>query len=158
MKKTLVIFVLFVLSIFTNLTIEKSYGRKPAVLPVSGISIDDLEPVTEDQAKGYEFKNEQTKSEEVLKRNPSQLDMQVTTETRSEVLPALILFLILLPVGLWISIMKAKNLTPKVEAVVPYKAEEVGQVVDLKSRQDLAKSKSKETNKDSDDKQFPKAS
>jgi hypothetical protein len=158
MKKTLVIFVLFILSIFTNLTIEKSYGRKPAVLPVSGISIDDIEPVTEEQAKGYEFKNELTKSEEVFKRNPSQLDMQVTTETRSEVLPALILFLILLPIGLWISVMKAKKVAPKVTSAEVDNNQVVAQVVDIKSRQEVAKLKTKENLDENKDKQLPKAS
>jgi hypothetical protein len=158
MKKTLVIFVLFILSIFTNLTIEKSYGRKPAVLPVSGISIDDLEPVTEEQAKGYEFKNELTKSEEVFKRNPSQLDMQVTTETRSEVLPALILFLILLPIGLWISVMKAKKIAPKAASTEVDINQAVAQVVDIKSRQEVAKLKTKENLEDKKETHLPKAS
>ncbi len=146
MKKTLIIFTLFLLSIFTNLTIEKSYGRKPAVLPVSGISIDDLEPVNEEQARGYEFKNEQIKSEELTKRDPSQLDQKVVTEsTRSEVLPAIILFLILLPVGLWISVMKAKRVTGKEVKVQVEATSQVevplAEVVELKPRQDKATQK-----------------
>lgn len=163
MKKTLIIFSLFILSIFTNLTIEKSYGRKPAVLPVSGISIDDLEPVNSEQAQGYEFKNTQIKSEEVIKRDPSNLDVQVITANRSEVLPALILFLILLPAGLWISVMKAKKVSTKVanENVAENDNVAIAEVVDLKSRQNKAKNNSSEGNKDGNkddkDKHYPKA-
>jgi hypothetical protein len=69
MKKTAVIFILFLLSIFTNLTIEKSYGRKPAVLPVSGISIDQLEPVSNESIKGYEFKNNQIDNNTNIRAN-----------------------------------------------------------------------------------------
>lgn len=110
--------ILFISLVIFPLT---SMGRGPAVEPVSGISIDDFKEVPPSQAKGYRFTKGQPKQLVPQKTKSTGMEpskkLQTNIETRSEKQVygpdsswpgAVFLFLLLLmPFGLWMSIMKS---------------------------------------------------
>jgi hypothetical protein len=122
-------------------------GRGPAVLPVSGISIDDYKEIPPSKAKGYRFNKGKPKS---LNRkmasgfNPSNIENKTSKQVydaKSSWPISIFLFLLLtMPFGLWFSIMKTleKKETEIIENTIPFP--------------------SKKSKNDDDDFNYPKAS
>lgn len=67
MKKTTPI---LIIALATTLLTSTSYARKPAVLPVTGISIDDQPQIDQSKAQRFDFSSEQPKLTRVPASNP----------------------------------------------------------------------------------------
>lgn len=121
-----------------------SFARKPAVEPVSGISIDQYDDVSPEKATPYNFNQEKTKKlvpidtkKEVKQRTLNQLE-EKTTSTTNQIL--VLLMVMTLPIAVWLGLMKGvKDLDQEVP----------NNVVDLNT---------KKPSNDDDDMNFPKAS
>ncbi|MFT6068207.1 MAG: hypothetical protein ACJAT2_002921 [Bacteriovoracaceae bacterium] len=132
-----------------------AFARKPAVEPVTGISIDEYKEVPPSQAKGYNWNEGESKvtTEAVApKGDPSKLPSRTISEaTEPNLKPAFILVLLLvLPFGIWF-FMNGKLDDPETE--IGFQDEEI-------EDNTLAFPKSKKNDDDNDDDDFniPKAS
>lgn len=139
--RNIIKFVIFTL-IFGLLSFQ-SFARKPAVEPVSGISIDQYADVPPSKAKPFDFTQGQTKKLAPAKKGKTvkkttMEDMRTTKSRTNKILVIVMVFL--LPVAVWLGLMKG---------IKDLDIEEPSNVVDLNS---------KRTNDDDDDIDFPKAS
>jgi hypothetical protein len=133
-----------------------AHARKPAVLPVTSISIDQYNDVPPSKAKGYDWNNNKNAVKTITTKKPVARTPAIQrydfnqTKTSGPSIPV-IAFLILmfgLPMALWWGIMKGLDQPEETN-----NAEDVGSVVDLKSER--AK---RESNSDNDDDiNYPKA-
>ena len=97
--KKLLILLIFLLPL-------SAFARKPAIEPVTGISIDDYKEVPPSQAKGYNWNEENKKvtTEAIApKGDVTKLPSRsISEETAPDLKPAIILVLLLvLPFGIW---------------------------------------------------------
>lgn len=97
--KKLLILLIFLLPL-------SAFARKPAIEPVTGISIDDYKEVPPSQAKGYNWNEENKKvtAEAIApKGDVTKLPSRsISEETAPDLKPAIILVLLLvLPFGIW---------------------------------------------------------
>ncbi len=107
---------LIFISLITLILPAYANTREPAVLPVSGISIDDYKEIPPEKAKGYHFKQGRPSSlkkdtishtrERHLKRKSFK---QVYGPDTSWPLSILLILLIAMPFILWSLIMKSLN-------------------------------------------------
>ncbi|WP_127718096.1 hypothetical protein [Halobacteriovorax sp. HLS] len=121
-----------------------SFARKPAVEPVTGISIDQYDDVAPEKATPYNFNQKKTKAltpvktkKEVKQKTLNQMQ-EKTTSTTNQVL--VLLMVMVLPIAVWLGLMKG---------VKDLDHEAPNNVVDLNS---------KKPSNDDDDMNFPKAS
>ncbi|ATH06970.1 hypothetical protein BIY24_03170 [Halobacteriovorax marinus] len=133
----------FILFLFLALiTSSMSFARKPAVEPVSGISIEEYNDVPPSKATPFDFTQKKEQPSAAVKKN------EVKTTTINELDDAksstnqiiVILMVCLLPIAVWLGLMKG---------VKDLEEETPNNVVDLES---------KRGDDDNDDMNFPKAS
>lgn len=120
-----------------------AFARKPAVEPVTGISIDQYDDVHPSKAKAYDFNLKNTKKLAPAKsaKKVKQTSLEQMKDKKSKVNQGIVILLVfLLPVAVWLGLMKG---------IKDFDQEVPNNVVDLNS-----KSKSK----DDDDIDYPKAS
>jgi hypothetical protein len=134
-------FIIFTL--FVGLLSPHSFARKPAVEPVSGISIDHYDDVAPSKAKPYDFNQKKTKKLGAAKKTKevkktTLKEMKTKKSRTNQVIVILMVFL--LPVAVWLGLMKG---------IKDLDTEALDNVVDLNS---------KRTENDDDDIDFPKAS
>lgn len=136
-----------------------SFARKPAVEPVTGISIDEYKDVPPSQAQGYDWNQGQTtKTKKVNqvaapKGDVTKLpEQEITMTSVPDLTPAVMLmFMLLLPFGIWFFLL-GKLETPENE--VGFQDEE-----DLDNTLAFpSKNKRNQNNDDDDDFDVPKAS
>lgn len=84
------------------------FARKPAVEPVTGISIDHYKDVPPSQAQGFDWTSDKEAKPSKTNNTQSKLDVdklpeqQITDTTGPDLTPAIILFfLLVLPFGIW---------------------------------------------------------
>ena len=125
------------------LVTSTAFGRKPAVEPVTGLSIDQYDDVHPSKAKAYDFNTNKTKKLAPAKgaKKVKQTSIDQMKDKKSKMNQGIVLLMVfLLPVAVWLGLMKGvKDLDQEVP----------NNVVDLNS-----KSKSS----DDDDIDYPKAS
>ncbi|MBT7610671.1 MAG: hypothetical protein HN576_13005 [Bacteriovoracaceae bacterium] len=89
-------------------------SRRPAVEPVSGISIEDYKVIPPSQAKGYQFSRGKPSS--LIRNtasgfNPSSIEKktskQIYDSTSNWPISIFLFLLVIMPFGLWFSIMKS---------------------------------------------------
>ncbi len=136
-------------------------ARKPAVEPVTGISIDDYKEVPPSQAKGFDWSknNKELKvnsdSKPAVKGDVTKLpEQEITTISTPDLSPAVILLMMLaLPFGIWFFLLG------KLEAPVNEKGfEEEEDHLDNTLAFPGKKTKSESNDDDDDDFNIPKAS
>ncbi len=133
-----------------------AFARKPAVEPVTGISIDEYKEVPPSQAKGFNWNKDESKitTEAVApKGDTSKLPSRSISETTEPSLkPAFILVLLLiLPFGIWF-FMNGELDEP--ESEIGFQEDEEIEDNTLA----FPKSKKKDDDNDDDDFNIPKAS
>lgn len=133
-----------------------AHARKPAVLPVTSISIDDYKDVPPSEAKGYNWANKDTVKTPTAKkpvaRTPAIQRYDFNQSNTSGPSIPVIAFLVLmfgLPMALWWGIMKGLDQPEELD-----NDSSGSEVVDLNSER--AKRESNSDN-DDDDFHFPKA-
>ena len=105
-----------VLIIMLSLSFRVAIARKPAVEPVRGLSIDHHEKVDQEDAKGFDWNDNQgTKNNAPVMKAE---DQRVEMETRdAEPFPVtLVVVLTLLPVGIFLAVSRYKTQMPQVTA------------------------------------------
>ena len=134
----------FTFTLFLAIASNQSFARKPAVEPVSGISIDQYDDVPPAKANPYDFNQGKTKELAPAKRSKAVKkttldDMKSSKKSRTnQVIVLLMVFL--LPVAVWLGLMKG---------IKDLDNERPNNIVDLDA---------KRTSDDDDDIDFPKAS
>ncbi|MBK24365.1 MAG: hypothetical protein CME70_10245 [Halobacteriovorax sp.] len=138
-----------------------AFARKPAVEPVTGISIDDYKEVPPEQAKGFDWNNEnknlrvEANSKPAIKVDVTKLpEQEIMTVSTPDLTPAIILMMMLaLPFGIWFFLLG------KLDAPVNEKGfEEEEDYLDNTLAFPSKKIKSEKDDNDDDDFNIPKAS
>ncbi|PIK14979.1 hypothetical protein [Halobacteriovorax sp. JY17] len=125
------------------ITSSMTFARKPAVEPVSGISIDQYDDVAPSKATPFDFtQNEKSKSLAPVRKSPvKETNVEMMDDSKSTTNKTIVILMIcLLPIAVWLGLMKGVK---DLEEEVP------SNVVDLDSK--------RESDND-DDMNFPKAS
>jgi len=136
-------------------------ARKPAVEPITGISIDDYKEVPPEQAKGFDWNNKnknlrvEAGAKPAAKIDISKLpEQEITSISTPDLTPAIILMMMLsLPFGIWFFLLG------KLDSPVNEKGfEEEGDYLDNTLAFPGKKTKSENNDDDDDDFNIPKAS
>jgi hypothetical protein len=132
-----------ILFLFMILVTSNVFARKPAVEPVTGLSIDQYDDVHPSKAKAYDFNNKKTKKLAPVKapKKVKQTSLEQMKDKKSGINQGLVVLMVfLLPVAVWLGLMKG---------IKDFDEEVPNNVVDLNS---------KSNSSDDDDIDYPKAS
>lgn len=149
--KNLLILALFTLPL-------SSFARKPAVEPVTGISIDEYKEVPPSQAQGYNWNKKNTESLKVKENTAPQVkgdvsalpEREISSTTGPNLTPAIVLFfMLILPFGIWYFLL-GKLDEPETE--IGFQEEEEDNTLAFPSKSH------KKDDEDDDDFDIPKAS
>ncbi len=124
-----------------------AFARKPAVEPVTGISIDQYDDVSPSKATPFSFGQAKTKNlaPAKTKKEVKQTSLKQTSESGSQTNKIIVILMVcLLPIAVWLGLMKG---------IKDLDQEEMNNVVDLNSKRKDTLDKS-----DDDDMDIPKAS
>lgn len=133
----------FIIFLFlTLLTTSMSFARKPAVQPVSGISIDQYNDVPPSKATPFDFTQpKNNKKAAPAKKAVKETNLEKMDDVKSTTNKTIVVLMVcLLPIAVWLGLMKG---------VKDMDQDSPSNIVDLDSRRN---------NNDDDDHNIPKAS
>lgn len=134
-----------------------SFARKPAVEPVTGISIDHYKDVPPSEAQGFDWKQDKSIQNKKTKTVQAKVDVEklpeqeISETSNANLTPAImLLFMLVLPFGIWFFLL-GKLDTPENE--VGFQEEE-----DADNMLAFPSKNKKDDSEDDDDFDVPKAS